>query len=323
MASGQIDLSGVFFLDQSKLAGYTANSTNTPGMQTQLTDLQKQLQNAYNSLSAVNNSSSQFLSNQNDIAQIINSESTELNNKLSEVNGNVNTKKRVLELNESSRLRTAAYTSLLLIVIFGLAAFAFIAVLSKTFTMVPGPVYDLLIIIVICYCGFSAYYKYYEIINRDNLNFNEINQPSPDILTPAQIAKQAAGRGLHGDLLGSLNLKQCLGESCCGADTVWDPMAGICVLPEDLTPVDGSVTPTSAPSYVTTSGPSYVTTSGPSYVTTSGPSYVTTAGSSMGTATTTKSSSITTTSKSGFSTMREGFAIQPNSPNEFAEYSKI
>jgi hypothetical protein len=303
MASGQIDLSGVFFLDQSKLAAATANSTNTPVMQTQLADLQKQLQNAYSSLSAVNNSSSQFLSNQNDIAQIINSENAEINNKLSYVNDNVTTKKRVLELNESTRLRTAAYTSLLLILIFGLASFAFIAVLSKTFTVVPSPVYDLMIIAVICYCGFTAYYKYTEIINRDNLNFNEINQPSPDILSHAQIAKQRAGAGLHGDLLGSLNLKQCLGETCCAEGTVWDQMGGMCVLPEDLTPTDGApvgVTSTSVP----------VT-----------PSSIATTSSTM--KVTSASTPVTTATKQAFSIMQEGFAIQPNSPNEFAEYSKI
>jgi hypothetical protein len=287
MASGQIDLSGIFFLDQSKLAAYAANTTNAPGVQTQLSDLQKQLQTAYNSLSAVNNSSSQFLSNQNDIAQIINSENAEINDKLAHVNGNVTTKKRVLELNESSRLRTAAYTSILLILIFGLASFAFIAILSKTFTVVPEIVYDVAIVLVICYCAFNAYYKYLDIVNRDNLNFNEINQPEPEILTPAQIAKQRNKAAYHGDLLGSLNLKQCLGESCCADGTVWDQMAGMCVLPEDLTPTDelSSSTP-----MVTTKAPS---------------------------------SSVATTAKQGFSTMREGFEIHPNSPNEFAEYSKI
>jgi len=319
MASGQIDLSGVFFLDQSKLAAAAANSSNAPVMQTQLADLQKQLQNAYNSLSAVNNSSAQFLSNQNDIAQIINTENAEINDKLAYVNGNVTTKKRILELNESSRLRTAAYTSLLLILIFGLAAFAFIAVLSKTFTMVPGPVYDLLIIFVICYCGFSAYYKYYEIINRDDLNFNEVNQPSPDILDPAQIEKQRNKAGYHGDLLGSLNLKQCLGESCCGEDTVWDQMNGICVLPGDLETPSPSVASTSASTSVN------VTTATPtvSKATTVAPgSTGSVTGSTSGN--TAISSSITTTAaKQPFSIMHEGFSVQPNSPNEFLGYSRI
>jgi hypothetical protein len=284
--AGQIDLSGIFFLDQSKIASYMSNTTNSP-MQTQLTDLQKQLQTAYNSLSAVNNSSSQFLSNQNDIAQIINSENSEINNKLAQVNGNVTTKKRVLELNESSRLRTAAYTSILLVIIFGLASFAFIAILGKTFTFIPEIVYDIAIVLIVCYCAYTVYYKYLDIVNRDSLNFNEVNQPQPDILTPAQIAKQRAGAGLHGDLLGSLNLKQCLGETCCGEDTVWDQMAGMCVSPADLT---GQTKSTGTPP-ATTNAPS--------------------------------SSISTTAKKQGFSTMQEGFAIQPNSPNEFTDYSKI
>lgn len=292
MASGQIDLSGVFFLDQSRLSSYKNNVTNVP-IQNQMSDIQSQLQNAYNSLSAVNSSSAQFLSNQNDIAQIINSENSEIKDKLAYVNGNVTTKKRVLELNESSRLRTAAYTSILLIIIFGLASFAFIAILSKTFTIIPETVYDIAIVLIIAFCGFSAYYKYLEIMNRDNLNFNQINQPNPEILTAAQIEKQNSKKGYHGDLLGSLNLKQCLGESCCGAETVWDQMTGKCVLPEDLS------TPMETTSTATTSGATMVTTGSPS------------------------SSFTTTSSKQGFSTMREGFEIQPNSPNEFTNYFKI
>jgi hypothetical protein len=54
----------------------------------------------------------------------------------------------------------------------------------------------------------------------------------------AQIAKDQKASGLSGNLLGSINLGACVGETCCSDGTYWDTNNSVCA--PGIAPSSGS-----------------------------------------------------------------------------------
>jgi len=230
------------------------------------------------------------------VASIVNQEQSNINGLMSTVNSTVESKTRLLELNESYRLRTAEYMYIMLILIFGIAACVLTVLVSDSIPFIPSVFFDFCIVIIVCFCGITIFYEIFLIMNRDNMNFNELSLPPP--VTQNTTISQAKASSANGDLLGTLGLRGCIGQSCCGPDTVWDGTRGICVLPSQLSKVDNvPVTTTYAPFVPTSSVSVPIVTVAP----------------------TTPSVTI----QNSFITMQEDFSVQANSPNEYASYAKL
>jgi len=230
-----LDLNGIAFanLDILGNSAQTDFSRLTPE---QIANLQNSLEQAHKSLLQSNSEENGFLNNQKDVERVINQEHEHLLEKKEKIDDSYESKKRLLELNESYRLKSADYTKLLMIFIFGLVILAFIVFLSKTVTFIPGLVYDILSIIVICATAYLGYIKYIDITRRDDLYYNELHMGQPPSNSPAQIAEMNKQNAKLGDLLGSVNLGACTGASCCDADgTEWDESSSMCVLQKPKT----------------------------------------------------------------------------------------
>lgn len=238
-----LDLNGIAYtnLDILSNSAETDFSKLTPD---QIANLQSSLEQAHNSLLQSNSAVNGFLNNQNDVERVITTEHDYLRNKKEKIDDTYESKKRLLELNESYRLKSADYTKLLMIFIFGLVILAFIVFLSKTLTFIPGLVYDILSVIVICATAYFGYVKYIDITRRDDLYYNELQMGQPPSNSPDQIAEMNKQNARLGDLLGSLNLGACVGASCCDdAGTSWDEEKSMCVLQKPKT-TRASTTPT-------------------------------------------------------------------------------
>ncbi len=130
--------------------------------------------------------------------------------------------KRVIQLNESYRKRTAAYTKAVVAIV---VALAIVVILKFVQSYIPIPevvltlVYILLLSLSILYAASVAL----EVVNRDKTNYDRLDVPPPIIPTDADKDK-AVGMG---DLLGTLP-GMCIGGNCCATGTVYDNDEGKC-----------------------------------------------------------------------------------------------
>jgi hypothetical protein len=113
--------------------------------------------------------------------------------------------------------------------VFGLAILFTIQLVGKYVPVILSFLISLLIAIDILVVIFMCYFIYLDIQKRDPLHFNELNLSGPAILSPDQIKDSTAKAQASGDLLGSINLGQCIGVSCCSDGTVWDASNSYCV----------------------------------------------------------------------------------------------
>lgn len=117
--------------------------------------------------------------------------------------------KRVIQLNESYRKRTAAYTKAVVAIV---VALAIVVILKVVQSYIPIPevvltlVYILLLSLSILYAASVAL----EVVSRDKTNYDRLDVPPPVIPNDSDKDK-AAGMG---DLLGTLP-GMCIGGNCC------------------------------------------------------------------------------------------------------------
>jgi hypothetical protein len=137
------------------------------------------------------------------------------------------------------------YIKMVVIVVFGLAILFAIQLTGKYVPVIPSFIISLLIAIDILVVTFMCYFIYLDIQQRDPLNFNELYLVGPDILTPDQIKASMTKAQASGDLLGSVNLGQCIGVACCSDGTVWDDTHSYCVpaLTDGSMPASSGTTP--------------------------------------------------------------------------------
>jgi hypothetical protein len=118
---------------------------------------------------------------------------------------------------------------MLQVIVVALLLLFIIALVKKFIPVLPDGLTDTLTILIIgaaiCYC----IYIYNGILGRDNMDFDKISSNSANLLTQAQIAKQLAANQKSGNLLGSVNLGNCSGESCCGEGSKWDVTTQMCI----------------------------------------------------------------------------------------------
>jgi hypothetical protein len=235
------DLSGLFQIQKNYLTGI---NTNDPDLANKVKTIQQNLDKLNTSFASANISSSKILERQSDIANIIGTEFNRLNMKEQNINAALDGKKRIVLLNESYRQRYIQYTKMIIIIVLTIFAFILIVFAGRYFTIIPSLLINILCIIIIAIGLINCYIIYGVINSRDRLNFNELNLPSPVVLTPQQIAEQQQRQGKNGNLLDSINLNYCVGNNCCSDGTVWDSSNGVCVIGTDLSgsPTDSKPT---------------------------------------------------------------------------------
>jgi hypothetical protein len=222
------DLSGIFQVQQSY---YTPilSGINDPSLNSNVNSVQSQLDNLNKGFQQANVSTTQVLTHQNDMINIVDTEKNRLLMKKQNIDNALVEKTRAIELNDSYRQRYEMYVKMVVVVVFGLAILFTIQLIGKYVPVIPSFLISLLIAIDILVVIFICYFIYLDIQKRDPLHFNELNLSGPAILSPDQIKDSTAKAQASGDLLGSINLGQCIGVSCCSDGTVWDASNSYCV----------------------------------------------------------------------------------------------
>jgi hypothetical protein len=222
------DVSGIFQVQQSY---YTPllSGIKDPSLNTSVNSVQTQLDNLNKGFQQANVSTTQVLTHQNDMMHIVDTEKKRLLEKKQNIDNALVEKNRAIELNDSYRQRYEMYIKMVVVVVFGLAILLTFQMIGKYFPMIPSFVISLLIAIDILVVVFMCYFIYLDILRRDPLNFNELNLSGPAVLTPDQIKASTEKAKASGNLLGTVNLGQCIGVSCCSTGTVWDASNSYCV----------------------------------------------------------------------------------------------
>ena len=170
-----------------------------------------------------------ILSNQATVQNIVDTEKGRLDEKADSIKKAKVSQERLIELNQSYSKRYGQYIYMLQVIVVALLLLFAISLVKKFIPDFPSGLTDTLTILIIgaaiCYC----IYIYNGILGRDNMDFDKIASDSPNLLTPAQIEKQLAANQKSGNLLGSVDLGYCFGESCCGDGSKWDAATQMCI----------------------------------------------------------------------------------------------
>jgi hypothetical protein len=189
---------------------------------------------------------------------IVDAEKERLLLKKQQVDGELESKKRGIMMNESYRQRFQQYTNIVIAIVITLAIIISLILIGSTFSFIPTLVTNILIMIVLFSGMFYVYFIYKDINARDKLNYNEINLDGPTVLTPEQIKKLSEKNKKSGNLFDSLNLGTCIGQNCCSEGLKWDDENDYCIVDPAGNKTDSSSTTT--PSSSTTTPSSSTTT---------------------------------------------------------------
>ena len=144
-------------------------------------------------------------------------EKTRLDAKAIEITNAMTGQKRVIQLNESYRKRTAAYTKAVIAVVLAMTV---VIILKVVQGYIPIPevvmtlVYILLLSLSILYAASVAF----EVVNRDKTDYDRLDVPPPIIPTAFDKERDQTKAAGMGDLLGTLP-GMCVGKDCCDLTT--------------------------------------------------------------------------------------------------------
>ena len=129
-------------------------------------------------------------------------------------------KMKMAEINNYYSERSKAYVSFFKFLFYCSIPLLVISILMKQ-NIVPSKYGNVLIGIVLFVTIFWGGLRYYDIISRDNMNFNEYDFDSEFD------TEGSAPSGFSGD---SLMPTGCIDESCCAKGTTYDNAKGVCVI---------------------------------------------------------------------------------------------
>jgi hypothetical protein len=229
MTTPHLELTGLAGLQSQMLKDLQNHPTADATVAPQLTALQKSLDSLYNSLIGASDTTNTVLERQNEVNNIVTAENQRLVAKKAMVDQALEGQKRTLQLNDSYRQKYSYYTRATMLIVLFLVLFILLNLLSQYLPSIPSFVFDILYFFLGLTVVLTVYFIYLDIIWRDNMNFNELNFTAPHRDSPAEIQAKIAQSSKMGDLLGTLNVVGCVGQSCCNPlYTKWDPGNAMC-----------------------------------------------------------------------------------------------
>lgn len=228
----RFDLSGVFQVQKNYLTDLSnsyPDVNNAPLVVKYVLDLQNKTKDIDASYEAANTSASAVLTQQNEMIDIVNKEKKRLVESKKLIDQAETSEERKILLTNSNRLLYEEYTKIILCVVAGLVihiALSFgIKMLTEPISENMNTLYVLLNIVNIIVWLIVIMRIYANIQSRNQINFDEIDLPPPDLTgTSGYVAPASAN---YNNLLKDLNI--CYSENCCGEGTTWDDKLGMCV----------------------------------------------------------------------------------------------
>jgi hypothetical protein len=170
-----------------------------------------------------------LITQQSNMQEIVQNETRVLETRQQNMADEVVSKKREISLNDNYRKRMAEYNKIIFLVIGAMGLSLAINMLKDKITLLPGIVFDLLIVVVVSIAGINIVRRYLDILSRSPSNFDELHFEPPAVDSAEEIKRKQAEAAKAGDLLGSIATAGCVGKACCDVRTRWDEMKLRCV----------------------------------------------------------------------------------------------
>jgi hypothetical protein len=196
-----------------------------------MSDIPTNLGKLYTNLNNQTVNTNDVLLKQQDVINIVDAEKQRLLLKKQTVDDSLQQQKRLIQLNNSYRLRYTDYIKIMLFITFIIILFVGIILAQRYFPFIPSIVYEIALILLIPISMIIMYYRFRNLMIHNNMNYEEIDYKPPNILSDqaklAELVKAREAQQKSGDLLGGLS--GCVGKDCCSGTTQWDSGNLVCV----------------------------------------------------------------------------------------------
>lgn len=196
-----------------------------------MSDIPTNLGQLYTNLNNQTVNTNDVLLKQQEVLNIVEAEKERLLLKKQTIDDSLQQQKRLIQLNNSYRMRYTDYIKIMLFITFIIILFVGIILAQRYFPFIPSIVFEVMIILLIPISIIIMYYRIRNLMKHNNMNYEEIDYKPPNILSDQEkLAAQVKARETQqksGDLLGGLS--GCVGKDCCSGTTQWDSGNLVCV----------------------------------------------------------------------------------------------
>lgn len=201
---------------------------NNSGLSSGTTSLQDRVNNLKTNIKNADDENNKLLLKQKEVKEIIKNEKERIQHNIDITENNLTTKKRLIEFNESNRLRTEQYNNILYIFVITLFIILVIIIGGRQIEFLPDIIPQILVIIIGSISAVKIFQMYYNINKRSHLDYNKLSLDKPAIDSPEQIKRNKEKAAKSGDLLGSISTGGCIGAECCDEGTIWNESSRKC-----------------------------------------------------------------------------------------------
>lgn len=250
------DIQSLQQMEQQLFSSLENNPNITQEQQQKIIEKMNELSNMrlnlYQTLSSINgytenalNTSVNSLRQQAIAIEIVERELNNAKERLRLLEEEKNNKIRLVEINTYFGDKYAEHTQLMKIIIYTLIPVAVLSFLkNKLYMPIPNQLYYILIGIIALIGGYFFWTRYFSMIMRDNMNYQEFNWP----FAPGSLNNATSGDST--DPWATSNFGTCIGNACCSNGLVYDMSLNQCTVPS-TTPANNtstnSVAATAAP----------------------------------------------------------------------------
>lgn len=222
------DLSGLLHLQRNYVLDVSAISTSLDGsLGSIINGVQTKLTGIHTDYSSANISNKDLNNNVNQVSGILEKEKQFLNDKSNELNSELSSQQRLIELNDSQRKKQSYYNYIILVIVITLILFIILINIRNVFPFIPEFLISLLLILIITLSVGYISILFYNSTLRDHMDFDKIDLPPP---ATEEKKMGSDGKDSTNLLKSIMNSNDCVGEECClGSNKLsWNPYINKC-----------------------------------------------------------------------------------------------
>jgi hypothetical protein len=228
------DIQSLQQMEQDLFNSLETNTNLTPQQQEKIIEKMNQITNMrinlYQTLSGVNNfydtalkSSAGTLKEQTNAIGIVESELNRSKARLQLLESEKNNKIRLVEINDYYGDKYAEHSQLMKIIIFTLVPIIILVFLNNK-GILPSMIYNILLVIISLIGAYYMWNRYFSIITRDNMNYQEYDFYFDPNKAPTSSTTNSNDPWLSLKVSGT-----CVGQNCCSDGQIWDSDLNQCV----------------------------------------------------------------------------------------------
>lgn len=238
------DLSGLLQIQKDYLFDLSALTLPNSQVGGYVNQLQGKLNTIYSDYSTSNISNISNQNNLNQVSTILDNENSRLENKKQQIDNQLFSQQRLIELNDSQRKKQSQYNYIILVIVIAIIIFILLYKIQIWLPIIPSFITNLLLIILIFSVVVYVSILLMNINNRDSLYFDKIRLNSPVSTDASSNLLNQQKEAEKGNLFNSIyDPNRCAGPACCSANSKWNPYINKCdiICPGPSDPADKSV----------------------------------------------------------------------------------